>query len=201
MEIVPLKAEIRAEKKKGEVKRLRRERKIPGVLYGPDVKPVLLTLDKKELLKVLRQGKHKSLLVQLEISAGSEGEKKKCLLKELQWDHMRGEPIHVDLYAISDTHSFSVSMPISFKNTPVGVTKGGIFEPIMRELSVSCRFDRLLDSIDVDVSRLDIGDALHVRDIPVPEGVKIKDMPEEVVALVSLPSEEGTTEAKADEKA
>lgn len=198
MEVVPLKAHFRTERKKCAVQRLRRERKIPGVLYGPDVKPILLTLDKKDILKVLREAQHKSVLIELEILRESIGEKKKCLIKELQWDYIKRELIHVDLYAISDTHSFSTKVPLNFKNTPVGVSKGGIFEPVLRELSISCRFDKLLDSIDVDVAHLDIGDALHVKDIPVPEGVKIKDVPEEVVALVSPPSEEGVTEAKAD---
>ncbi|MFN3534195.1 MAG: 50S ribosomal protein L25, partial [Desulfatiglandales bacterium] len=128
------------------------------------------------------------------VEADASKESKRCLLKEIQWEPIKGKPIHVDFYAISRAHEIGMDIPINFVNTPLGVTKGGIFEPVLRELKVYCLLENMIDRIDIDVSPLDIGDSLHVKDLNLPAGIKVKLLEDEVVATVLPPSGEGESE-------
>lgn len=174
--------------KKSEVKRFRKQGFIPVEIYGKGVENIHAYMSIKDL-KALPYGE--TFLIEAEI----EGQKRLCILKEIQMGWLGDNPLHVDLQDITHVSEIEVEVPIEFVGTPVGVGMGGTFEPLMHSLTVKARIDMIPEKIVVDVSNLGLGDALHVRDIVPPEGCKIMDSPEETVAVVLEPeAEEETTE-------
>jgi large subunit ribosomal protein L25 len=117
-------------------------------------------------------------------------ESKKAMLKDLQIDPVKDTYIHADFYEITMDKEITVDVTIQLINTPVGVTNGGILQHIRRELTITCLPDRLIDSFDVDVSGLDIGDSIHIRDIKLPEGITTEEEGHLTVALVAAPTVE-----------
>lgn len=199
MESLAVRAQVRNQKKKSAAKALRRAGKIPGIIYGPEQTPTPISIDQKTVLNLLKKEHYKGIMIDLTLESAQQEAPKKCLVKEIQWDPIKRQPLHVDLYAVSKDHEITVEIPITFINTPIGATKGGIFEPILRELTVSCLIERMIDSIEVDVSNLDIGDSLHVKDLKLPEGIKVRVSGDEVVAVISPPPQEGSAEASKGE--
>ncbi|ADC88850.1 ribosomal 5S rRNA E-loop binding protein Ctc/L25/TL5 [Thermocrinis albus DSM 14484] len=173
--------------KKSEIKRMRKEGYVPVEIYGKDVENTHAYMKVKDLLS-LPHGETFLLVAEIE------GEKRVCLLKEVQTGWLGDDPLHVDLYDISHVRELELEVPVEFVGTPAGVGLGGTFEAVLTTLTVKAPIDRIPDKIVVDVSSLGLGDALHVRDIQPPEGCIIMDNPEEVVAVVLEPEVEETTE-------
>lgn len=189
MKRVQVKLIPRALGSKSEIKRFRREGYVPVEVYGKDVENRHAYMSMKDL-KAFPQGE--TFLIEAEI----EGDKRVCLLREMQMGWLGDNPIHVDLQDITHVSEIEVEVPIEFIGTAAGVGLGGTFEPLMHSLTVKARVDRLPDKIGVDVSGLGLGDALHVRDIVPPEGCVIMDSPEETVAVVLEPEMEETAPAE-----
>ncbi len=178
---------------KSELKRKRREGFIPAEIYGKDVENYHAYIRARDLEKLLLEGG--AYLLEVE----TEGKKRVCILKEVQYGWLGDNPIHVDLYDISNVKELEVEVPIEFVGTPVGVTEGGTFEAVMHTLTIKAQPQNIPEKITVDVSGLGLGDSLHVRDITPPEGCVIIDAPEETVAVVleveeEIPTEETTGE-------
>ena len=124
------------------------------------------------------------------------------LVKELQRDPIFGEPLHADLYAVDLTQALQVSVPIHLTGTAQGVSLGGgILDHALRELELECLPDAIPEEIAVDVSALDVGDSLHVRDLSLPEGVTLKSAPELPVVSVVAPGAEEEPVAAEEEEA
>ncbi|RMG99596.1 MAG: 50S ribosomal protein L25/general stress protein Ctc [Aquificota bacterium] len=174
--------------KKSELKAQRREGYIPVEVYGKDVENVHAYIN----LKDLRSFPHgETFLIEAEI----DGEKRICILKEIQTGWLGDNPIHIDLLDISHVKEIEVEVPIEFVGVPAGVGLGGTFEVLMHSLTVKAPVAQIPEKIQVDVSNLGLGDVLHVREIVPPEGCVIMDSPEETVAVVLEPeAEEGQTE-------
>ncbi len=180
--------------KKSELKRKRKEGFIPAEIYGKDVENYHAYVKAKDLEKLLSEGG--AYLLEIE----TDGKKRVCILKEVQYGWLGDNPIHVDLYDISNVKELEVEVPIEFVGTPAGVTEGGTFEPIMHTLTIKAQPQNIPEKITVDVSGLGLGDSLHVRDITPPEGCVIIDAPEETVAVVLEVEEEVPTEETAGEE-
>ncbi len=172
--------------RKSEIKKFRREGYVPVEIYGKGVENTHAYISMRDL-KAFPKGE--TFLIEAEIN----GEKRICLLKEIQFGWLGDNPIHVDFQDITHVSEIEVEVPIEFVGTPVGVGLGGTFEPLMHRLTIKARLDKLPEKIVVDVSGLGLGDALHVRDIVPPEGCVIMDSPEETVAVVLEPEAEETT--------
>ncbi|MEJ7555163.1 MAG: 50S ribosomal protein L25/general stress protein Ctc [Aquificaceae bacterium] len=172
--------------RKSEIKKFRREGYVPVEIYGKGVENTHAYISMRDL-KAFPKGE--TFLIEAEIN----GEKRICLLKEIQFGWLGDNPIHVDFQDITHVSEIEVEVPIEFVGTPVGVGLGGTFEPLMHSLTIKARLDKLPEKIVVDVSGLGLGDALHVRDIVPPEGCVIMDSPEETVAVVLEPEAEETT--------
>ncbi len=172
--------------RKSEIKRFRREGYVPVEIYGKGVENTHAYISMRDL-KAFPKGE--TFLIEAEIN----GEKRVCLLKEIQFGWLGDNPIHVDFQDITHVSEIEVEVPIEFVGTPVGVGLGGTFEPLMHSLTIKAKLDKLPEKIVVDVSGLGLGDALHVRDIVPPEGCVIMDSPEETVAVVLEPEAEETT--------
>jgi len=171
--------------RKSEIKRFRREGYVPVEIYGKGVENKHAYMS----LKDLNSFPHgETFLIEAEV----DGEKRLCLLRDVQMGWLGDNPIHVDLQDISHVQEIEVEVPIEFVGTPAGVGLGGTFEPLMHSLTVKAKIDKLPEKITIDVSSLGLGDALHVRDIVPPEGCVIMDSPEETVAVVLEPEVEET---------
>jgi large subunit ribosomal protein L25 len=190
MERVSLDAVMRAETGKNAVKKVRKAGLIPAILYGRRRDPVPLAVGRKELLGALQTG-GRNVLIDLRIARNGEAESETVMISEIQRNYLRREILHVDLHEISLTEKLEARVPVVLVGTPEGVAAGtGVISQQLRELVVRCLPTQIPDRIVVSVAELKVGDSLHVRDIPVPEGIEFVTAPEEVIVSVVVPKEE-----------
>ncbi|MBW1993040.1 MAG: 50S ribosomal protein L25/general stress protein Ctc [Deltaproteobacteria bacterium] len=172
MEIIELKTQIRKTTGNGPARALRRQGRIPAVLYGPGQKPVLLSVDKNELEGVVKGRQVSQLLLNLIIQNGR-NRKRTAMIKELQANPVTRNFLHVDFYEVAMDRKIRVSVPVVPLGKAKGVENGGILQVIRRELEVLCLPSSIPEKFEIDISHLDIGDAIHVEDIPRGENVEI----------------------------
>ncbi len=190
----------RDEKGSNAVRKLRREDKIPGIFYHHGTENIPFYVDRKELHNVWG---HESSLLDVTFDGK---DNKKCIIRDIQFDPIKGRPIHIDLLGIKMTEKITVSVPIELVGTSTGVkNSGGILQQILREIQLECLPSDIPENIEIDVSDLDIGDNLQVSDL-VAEKVEILDDPDSIVATVTAPrlvveeeEEEGLEEEEAAE--
>jgi len=193
-----LNSEIRNETGKGQARRLRDLGKIPAIFYGPKVSPVMLSVSYSELEKILRGKSAENIIFDLNISSGKKSKPKTVMIKEVQIDPATRQYLHIDLYEIALGEAIEVNIPIILINTPIGVTNGGILQHTRRELSVSLLPKDLVEKIEIDVSNLDIGETMHVRDVPFPTGLKPTEDESLAVASVVAPAVEEEEEEEVE---
>jgi large subunit ribosomal protein L25 len=169
VETLEIQADARDRKNKRDARRLLRGGKIPGVLYGPKMQTVNLEFDKREFSSRIA-GLEGSHLVRLKSSATSLADKV-ALVKDMQYHPISGEVIHADLYEVDLTAKITVHVPLHFVGKAAGVVRGGILQPIVREIEVECLPLDIPEYFNVDVSALDIGDSAHIEDLVMPDGV------------------------------
>src|SRR5438132_9797473 len=168
-----LKAEPRTNVGRSAVRKLRARGLIPAVIYGGNNKPQALQVTAREMNAVMSHASGENVLVELEISG--EGSNRTALVQEVQHSPVGGEIRHVDFHAISMDQMIQAEVPLEAIGTAVGVkTFGGLLEQSLRALAIECLPSDLPDRITVDVSELNIGDSIHVRDIQLPTGVTPK---------------------------
>jgi large subunit ribosomal protein L25 len=193
-----LAVEVREGNGKGIARKLRASGRIPGVCYGGSEGPRSIHLDPHVLDRVItRSAAGVNTLIDLK-GGGLDG--KVVLVKELQRDPVKGTLLHADLYAIDVDKTVEVEVPIHLSGTPVGVELGGgILEHSLRELELECLPRAIPEEIRADVSGLQLGDSLHVRDLVLPEGVTLVSDPDLSVVSVVAPrvEEEPTVEGEA----
>ncbi len=195
MKRVSVKIEKRDTGKKSYIKEMKAKGYIPVEIYGKDVDNAHGWISAKDLLSFPHG---EAFLIEAEV----DGDKRVCILKEIQYGWLGDNPIHIDLYDLSKVKEIDVEIPLEFVGKPAGVELGGTFEILMHTLTIRVKPSELPDRIQVDVSSLGLGEALHVRDISVPEGCHVLDNPEETVAVVVEPEvEEETAEEEAGEEA
>jgi large subunit ribosomal protein L25 len=192
-----LAVEVREGSGKGIARKLRASGRIPGVCYGGAEGPRSIHLDPHVLDRLItRSAAGVNTLIDLR-GGGLDG--KVVLVKELQRDPVKGTLLHADLYAIDADKTVEVEVPIHLTGTPVGVELGGgIMEHTLRELELECLPRAIPEEIRMDVSALELGDSLHVRDLPLPEGVTLVSDPDLAVVSVVAPrvEEEPTVEGE-----
>ncbi len=182
-----LSAETRSGTGKGVNRKLRAGGRIPGVVYGKKREPQAIQLDPTALEKLLR-GSGAGLNTLIDLSVG--GRTDTVLVKELQRHPVLGAFWHVDFYQVDLTRKITVAVPIHFIGKARGVEFGGILDHPLRELEVECLPRAIPEFVEVDVSNLEIGQAIHVSEIVLPEGVEVKTDPMLPVASVVLPAAE-----------
>jgi len=188
MERVPIVAEYRTEVGSRPARRLRKQGRIPGVVYGRATEPTPLMVDARELSQLLRHAAGGTVLVDLTISGNGEREPLLCLVKEIQTDPVTRKPLNIDFLNISVNEPISVTVQVVARGEPVGVERGGVLQQPLRHVAVSCLPLEIPSELTVDVSGIDIGHSLHVGDLTIPEGVTVETDPSEVVFMVSAPS-------------
>ncbi|HLD29068.1 MAG TPA: 50S ribosomal protein L25 [bacterium] len=189
-----LNASKREHGKKSILTGLRKNGKIPAVLYGDDSKKnQTVSVVKKDLIKLMRRVHLTSHIFNLSL----EEKNIPVLVKEFQYDPATDEIIHADFIKISPKKDIVIDVPIEFSGKAPGLAKGGILEFISRSVKVRAIPSRLPEKIVVDVSNLDVGGAIMARDLPIPEGVKLLSDPATVIVTVVVPKEEVVEEAAA----
>jgi large subunit ribosomal protein L25 len=200
LETLDIEVNAREPRSKHQARRLRRQGKIPAVLYGPKVQPLALELNRKDFSSRVA-GLEGSHLVRLK-SASTALADKVALVKEMQYHPITGDVIHADFYEVDLTARIEVSVPLHFVGKGAGVVRGGILQPIVREIQVECLPLDIPQFFNVDVSALDIGDSVHIEDLPMPEGVTaVYDSNFALVTIATPTVEEEPTAATATAEA
>jgi large subunit ribosomal protein L25 len=180
-------ARLRTDTGKGAARRLRKENQVPAIFYGPNTQPVMLAVRYVDLQTLLKSTDSENVIFELQIQSGQGTESKTVMLKELQTDPLKPVYYHADFYEISMDKELTLNVPIHLVNTPVGAAKGGILQHVRRDIEVACLPGNLVDFLEVDVSALDIGDAVHVKDLVLPQGMKTAEDGDTTIAVVTAP--------------
>lgn len=177
-------------------RRLRAEGRTPAVLYGPNMDAaVSLAINNKDLEKVLHTGAGGNVLVNLDIEGGT---RRKVMFKDVVRHPLRGTLTHVDLLEVAMDHKITVEIPVHISGKAAGLAFGGIVQHEARVISVECLPTQIPDSVDVDITALEVGQSLHVKDAVLPAGVVALDDPELTLVSVVAPTVEA--EAKSAEE-
>ena len=176
-------------------RRLREKNLIPGIIYGHGQENIPVSLPAHDIALAIQHGEH---LIEAEL----EGKKGNFLIKDVQYDYLGHEIIHVDLTRVSLHERVEVTVPIVLRGTPVGVeSEGGVLSQHLTELEVQCLVTNIPDELRVSVADMHVNDVLRVADLELPEGVTTKEDPETVIASISVVEEEVEAPAPAEAEA
>ena len=182
MKTVEIKAQKRADVGKNKVDKLRNNSKVPAIMYGTESLPLMISDHDAKILYNLR---HENFLVKLMLE---DQKTKEVLIKDIQLNPVKNNVIHIDFMELIQDKPIRVKVPVELEGTPAGLKMGGITQHFLWELTVECLPKNIPEHIKVDVSPLEIGDSIHVRDIKVGAHVKIIDKAEQVVITIGLPT-------------
>jgi large subunit ribosomal protein L25 len=193
MERITINVEKREETGKGAARSLRRKDIVPGILYrGGGSQPI--KLPKKEVMQFINTTSGQQVMVNLHFN---DGESKLALIKEFQVDPIRRELLHADFFEVSLTEKLKVNVHISVTGEPIGVKRdSGILQYHLREIEIECLPDKVPGHVDIDASGLEIGQALHVRDLKLGEDIRVITDPGEVIVNVIAPLVEAVAPAE-----
>ena len=196
MDTIELKAETRTNKGNGPARALRREGRLPAVLYGPNTEPCLLSISVYDLEMVLKKGSIGRAILDLVIDGQPA---KATMVKELQLHPVSREFLHLDLYEIDMKRKIRVNVPVSTTGKSKGVEMGGMLQLIRRELEVLCLPGAIPETIAIDITDLEIGDSVHVEDLQLPGDVEV---PHEVnFTILTISSTKAEAAAEEEEEA
>ncbi len=201
-----LRATLRSRTGKGAARQLRRAGKLPAVVYGAGDVAVPLELDTHEFERLMSRIHAATTVIELDVE---NGDPQQVLIREIQRHPFRPLYLHVDFYQIKADETIKVAIPVHVEGHAKGVTMGGILQQIRHELEIECLPHEIPAAFTVDVSGLDIGDAIHIGDVDT-GGVTVLEEPDLTVCMVVPPSvaeveeaeeegEEGVTEEGAIE--
>lgn len=203
MEFIELNANARNKFGKGPSRVLRREGQVPAVCYGRDTAPIHLSLESKILGKLIREGGFYQILKLNIQKDGGEKIVKSAMFKEVQTHPVSMNPLHADLYEISMDRKITVNVPVhtvfAEGRECKGVEEGGTLQIIRRELEISCLPGQIPDAIEIDITNLGIGEAIHIEEVALPEGVEVDTDVNFTVISVAAPMREEVTEEEAPE--
>ena len=169
----------------GAARAARNEGAIPAVLYGGGSDPVAISVRKNEVLRALNSGKFISNMIEI----SHEGKKQKVITKDIQFHPVSDMPIHVDFYRVKEDTVIEVEVSVIFKGEEAspGIKRGGILNVVRYDIEVKCPAGSIPDSIEVDISDMEIGDSLHISEVDLPKGVtpSIDDRDFTIATIVS----------------
>jgi len=183
MERLSIVAEKREEQGKGVARSLRRNGMVPAVLYrGGGSQSIKLV--KKDLAKLINSMSGEQVMVDLQFK---DGEKKLALLKDYQVDPIRGELLHTDFFEVSLTEEVRIPIHVTTIGEPIGVRRdGGILQHTLREVMIECLPDKIPGKTAIDISKLEVGQSIHVSDLKFEEGIRVlNDLNDVIVTVVA----------------
>lgn len=182
-----LKAEVREQTGTKFAVKVREQGRIPAIMYGHKLEPVAISLDARNLVEGLHRG-HRVL--DLQIGRGKE----KVIVKDLQYDYLGKDIIHIDLMRVDVTETVKVTVPIELKGTAKGTHEGGVIEEHTDHLEIECRVTDIPESIVVLVKEVGVGDTLHAGDIELGEGVRLVSAADTLLVTCGLVAAAKSTE-------
>jgi len=190
--VLRLKAEIRKQTGSKAATSVRKQGRIPAIVYGHKQEPVAISLDAHDFVEGLHHG-HRLMDVQIDKKP------QKVIVKDLQYDHLGKDIIHADLMRVEAGETITVTVPIELKGTAKGAEGGGIIQEHIDHLEIECKVTDIPESIIVSVKDINVGDALHARDIELPDGIKLVSDPEMLMITCSLVAAAKSTEELEEE--
>ena len=204
MAIYKLDAELREDVGKGASRRLRREGKIPAIIYGAGRDPRSIALQHHKVAKLLEDDAFFSSIIELKAAGGN---RQKVILRDMQRHPAKPIIMHMDFQRVRDDQELHISVPIHFVNeevSPAGKTTGVVISHQKNEVEIVCLPENLPEAIELDLANMEVGQSLHLSDLPLPEGVTLaafthgdNEAHDEVV--VSAGHVRGGAKAEADE--
>ena len=197
-------AETRERAGKGASRALRREGRVPAVVYGAKEGPVAIHVEEKELVRQLGTGHFFNSIVEVEVG----GKKVRTLPKDVAFHPVSDRPLHVDFMRLAKNATVHVNVPVSFINEELspGLKRGGVLNIVRHELALVCNADKIPDEIVIDVTGFDVGESIHFSHVSLPEGsesaITDRDFTIATIAAPSaLKSQEGDTTKEEGEEA
>ena len=185
MAIVPLTGRVRPGTGKGPARQARRDGLIPGVIYGHGETPVAVAVPRREFEVAMRTAKGSNVIVGLALDGGAE---QTAIIREVQRDPVSHDILHLDFHHISLTEKVTIEVNVHLTGIPEGVKNGGgVLEHIARTIEIEVLPTQIPGAIEADVSHLEIGDSIHVRDLVVPNALVLSD-PDTTIATVVPPT-------------
>ncbi|MFC4075542.1 50S ribosomal protein L25/general stress protein Ctc [Salinithrix halophila] len=170
---------------------LRREGRVPGIVYGKGMENLAIHMEMSEIIRLLQQG-GTSAVVNLDL----EGKSHDVMICELQQDRIKDRILHVDFKVINMNEPIDTEVAVELQGEPAGVKEGGILQQQTRTVEIRCLPKKIPDQLTVDISGLNVGDSVNISDLDFPEGVELLSEPEEVIASVLPPQMEQEREAE-----
>ena len=201
-EQLTLSAETRERAGKGASRAMRREGRVPAVIYGQKQDPVQIHLEEKALIKALSGGHFMNSVVMIDVG----GSATRTLPKDVQFHPVTDRPLHVDFFRIAEHDKVTVAVPIVFtgEEKSRGLKRGGVLNAVRHELELTCDASEIPDHIEIDLSGLNIGDSLHISAVTLPKGVESAITDRDFTIATIVPSSgmvEDTADAAAAEAA
>jgi large subunit ribosomal protein L25 len=176
-----LQVEARDTRGTSNAKRMRKEGKVPAILYGHGEKTISLTVAADAVEAAVRHGSH---VVEL---AGAV--KQSALIRELQWNTWGTEILHVDFTRVSADETIEVTLPVEIRGEAPGLKEGGVLEQPVHEIEIECLATAVTEKIEVNVNNLEVGQSITLAELELPEGAKCHGSPDQVVVQCVVPAE------------
>jgi large subunit ribosomal protein L25 len=167
-------------------RKLRAQGRIPAIIYGHKQTPVPVSLSRESVWEMIKKSVH---LAELQLNGGTET----VLVRDVQWDHLGKEIIHLDFARVSADEAIETEVRLDIRGVPAGLAEGGSLEVLVHSIRITCRANAIPDAIRVDVNNLHLDQAIHARDLSLPEGVKVEADPD--LLLVHITSRAPEPEA------
>ncbi|KAA0895443.1 50S ribosomal protein L25 [Oryzomonas rubra] len=188
--------ELRSKTGKGVSRQLRIADMVPGVVYGKGMDPVAVSIKYRDLQDALAgEGGQNNLIT---LVGGGSLDQSMAIIADMQRDALRGTYRHVDLHRINMNEKLRVTVPVILKGTAAGVKEGGLLDLAHHELHVECLPGNIPDTIEIDITNLQLNHSIHIGEIPLPDGVKLLETPKTpVVSVLGRTKEEAEEDAAA----
>jgi len=201
MEDIVLEAELREQKGRAKIKDLRDSGYLPAVVYSRGQDALSLKISRSALLKLVHRYRLENTIINLKIKDEEKARGRSCLVKEIQHNPVSEDIIHVDFNEISLTEAIKVNVPVETKGEAFGVKQeGGSLEHLLWEIEIECLPAGIPKNIEVDITVLKMGEAIHVKDIVFPAGIKPLTDPAAIVLHIIAPMKEEAPAEAAEEE-
>ena len=182
----------------GAARELRREGMIPAILYGPKAEPIMLSVTTKELETILKTSNIGQVLLNLLIQNGKE-QSRTAMIKELQTRPVSNSLLHVDFYEVAMDQKIKISIPVVATGHAKGVEEGGVLQLVRHEVEIFCYPNNIPESLEVDVTDMEIGDSKHMDEVSIDESFELVDETNFTIVTVLSPKAEEEEEVEEEE--
>ena len=188
MQKIQLQVNVRKEISKGATKALRKQECIPAVLYGHGIKTLNLAVEQKKFEQVVKKMHGENILISLSIDDNGSSKQETVMIRNIQYHPVSDGFLHIDFYKILLHEKITTRINIVLTGEAPGVKEGGVLDHSIRDVEVSCLPDKIPGHFEVDVTQLEIGSSIHVRDLKISEDVEVLADPDQAIVSIVPPT-------------